>query len=285
MIRLSLPVGEEGHLSRSELVSFGGRAEAMDATMDDVATWRARVQEVVRGETRYPDVDAVYPTPMTSWPIDWAMAGVLARLVITFDRRHIVEFGAGASSLIFAQALARGSGGCLTAVEEDPRWSRDAWRWVEAVPGVDACMIASPVFFRASLVGVYHAYSRAAEAAAATRGPFDLVFVDAPDGYFGRDGALHAVYRSLAPGALIIVDDARRRKERDMIARWLRTYPGLVMLSNEPELGHGTAVIGFTGDRRERISARALVSGSVREAYAWLRNLTYEPPRPPVGSP
>jgi predicted O-methyltransferase YrrM len=248
----------------------------------NVETWRARVQEVVRTEARYPDVDAAYTPPTSSWPIPWATAGVLARLVIMLDRHDIAEFGAGASSLIFAQALARGSGGRLTTIEEDRRWSRAAWTRVEATPGVDACMIASPVFFRASRVGVYHAYTRAAEAAASMRGPFDLVLVDAPDGYFGRDGALHAIYHALAPGALIVVDDSRRRKERDMMARWLWTYPGLVMLADEPTLGHGTAVIGFTGDPRERLSARTLVSGSVREAYAWMRHLTYEPPVPPL---
>jgi predicted O-methyltransferase YrrM len=255
----------------------------MDATaVRDVESWRARVQDLVLGDARYPDVDAAYPVPTSSWPIDWAMAGVLARLVIALDRHDIVEFGAGASSLVFAQALARGSGGRLTAVEEDPRWSGDAWTRVKATPGVDACLIASPVFFRASRIGVYHGYHRAAAAAAAMRGPFDLALVDAPDGYFGRDGALHAIYRALTPGALIVVDDARRRKERDMMARWLWTYPGLVILADEPALGRGTAVIGFTGDRRERLSARTLISGSVREAYAWVRNLRYEPPRPPA---
>jgi predicted O-methyltransferase YrrM len=250
----------------------------------DVETWRTRVQEVVRGDARYPDVDAAYPDTNSAWPIDRAMAGVLARLVIALGCHDIVEFGAGASSIVFARALAHGTGGRLTTVEEDTRWSGGIWAQVVATPRVDARMIASPVFFRASRVGVYHAYGRAAESEAIERGPFDLVLVDAPDGYFGRDGALHAIYRALAPGALIVVDDARRRKERDMMARWLWTYPGLVVLDDEPALGHGTAVIGFTGDRTERVSARALVSGSVREAYAWVRNLTYKPPVPPAAT-
>lgn len=251
------------------------------AMIADRAAWRTRVQAAVTGTTRYPDVDAVYPTPTTSWPVDAAMAGVLARLVVEFDRRDIVEFGAGASSLVFAAAMSRGRGGRLTAVEEDVRWSRDSWRRVEATPRVDACMIASGVVFRADRTGVYHGYSLAAKAAAVARGPFDLALIDAPDGYYGRDGALHLIYEALAPGALIVVDDARRRKERDMMARWMRTYPGLVLLADEPDLGHGTAVIGFTGDRRVLLSPRVLASSAVREAYAWVRHLTYTPPVPP----
>jgi len=251
----------------------------------NVSAWRARVRAAVACPTRYPDVDAVYPTPTSSWPVHLDMARVLAHLVIEFDRRAVVEFGAGTSSLVLAAALGRGTGGRLTAVEEDLRWSRASWRRVEATPRVDACIIASGVVFRAERAGVYHGYSRAAKAAAIARGPFDLALIDAPDGFYGRDGALHLIYEALAPGALIVVDDSRRRKERDMMARWMRTYPGLVRLADEPDLGHGTAVLGFTGDRRVRLSPRALASGAVREAYAWVRNLTYTPPVPPSDSP
>jgi predicted O-methyltransferase YrrM len=251
----------------------------------DVSAWRARVQAAVESPTRYPDIDAVYPTPTSSWPVHLDMARVLAHLVIEFDRRAVVEFGAGTSSLVLAAALARGAGGRLTAVEEDIRWSRASWQRVKATSRVDARIIESRVVFRADRAGVYHGYSRAAKAAAVARGPFDLALIDAPDGFFGRDGALHLIYEALAPGALVVVDDSRRRKERDMMARWLRTYPGLVLLADEPDLGHGTAVLGFTGDRRVRLSPRALASGAVREAYAWVRNLAYTPPVPPSDSP
>jgi predicted O-methyltransferase YrrM len=240
---------------------------------------------LMSADTVYPDLEAIFPQTTSAWPIDRALARALAQLVIGRGLRDILEFGAGSSSVVFAKALELVGGGRLTSVEEEPAWSTDQWAIVSSTPNVEARMIHSRVFFRTGSLGLYHGYSAEARAAVAARGPFSLVFIDGPDGYIGRDGALHLAFPYLAPGALIVVDDARRRKERETIARWLAVYPGLSMLADAPSLGHGTAVLGYNGDSSHRVSARAFTSSAVREAYAWVRNLTYEPPRPPQEPP
>jgi predicted O-methyltransferase YrrM len=245
---------------------------------------RETVGALLAADTQYPEVERSFPSSTTSWPIDRTLGRLLARLVIQLGRRDILEFGAGSSSVVFAQALAKLGGGRLTTVEEDPAWSTAQWAVASNTPTVDARLIASRVFFRAAREGLYHGYDAAARSAVTARGPYSLVLIDGPDGYIGRDGALHLAYASLAPGALVIVDDAKRRKERDTIARWMAVYPGLTMLVDAPSLGHGTAVLEYTGDPTRRVSARAFASSALREAYAWVRNLTYEPPKPPVAA-
>jgi predicted O-methyltransferase YrrM len=245
----------------------------------------SRVQGLVSNDTVYVDVEAAFPASTSAWPIDRAMGRLLARLVVELGIRDVLEFGAGTSSVVFAQALARIGGGRLTSVEEDPAWSVDQWAIASTLPTVDARMIASRVFFRAERRGLYHGYTPDARAAVAARGPYSLVLIDGPDGYIGRDGALHLVFGHLAPNALVVVDDAKRRKEKDTIARWMAVYPGLTVLADAPHLGHGVAILGYSGDTTQRTSTRALVSSAVREAYAWVRNLTYQPPVPPAPTP
>ena len=84
-------------------------------------------------------------------------------------------------------------------------------------------------------------------------GPFDFVLVDAPQSWVGRAGALHVAHAHLAPGAVIVVDDAGREGERNLIAGWLRAYPGLRLAAFDPEYGRlGVAVLVFDGNRRVR---------------------------------
>jgi predicted O-methyltransferase YrrM len=260
-------------------------SDGYNLSMQSRAEWSTRISALVGADTRYDDVDRELPASSSAWPIDRDMAGVLARLVIELRLTRILEFGAGTSSIVFANALRRIGGGFLTSVEEDPRWSANLWARARAVPTVDGQMIVSRVYFRASRRGgLYHAYDDAAAAEVAQRGPFTLVLIDGPDGYIGRDGALHLAFSSLAPGALVVVDDAKRRKERDTMARWFATYPGLVPLADAPALGHGTAVLGYTGDPTVHLSPQAIASSAVREAYAWVRGLTNPPPVPPTTS-
>ncbi len=243
--------------------------------------WSARVGALLGDETQYPEVEGAFPSSTSAWPIPRELGRVLARLVVQLDRRNVLEFGAGASSMVFAQSLTRLGGGRLTSVEEDPRWTSAQWAFVSNMLGVDAHLVSSRVAFRLRREGMYHGYTAEAEAVIARRAPYSLVLIDAPDGYIGRDGALHLAFPYLAPGALIVVDDARRRKERDTIARWRATYPGLLLLADDPALGHGTAILGYTGDATRLVSPRAMLSSAIREAYASVRTLFDPLPTPP----
>jgi predicted O-methyltransferase YrrM len=60
--------------------------------------------------------------------------------------------------------------------------------------------------------------------------PIDLLIVDGPPystASLARYPALPRFWPRLAPGAVIVVDDANRPDERAMVARWLSEFPGL----------------------------------------------------------
>lgn len=221
--------------------------------------WSAHLRAIMYHDARYEDVERVL-SPETA-----ALGRVLARMMFQLELRDVLAFGAGVSSVIVAQALSGLGGGRLTAVEDDPAWGVDQWSPVAAMPGVDARLIGSPLFFRLGFGAPHHAYGVGAAAAVASRAPYSLVLVDPPHGHVGRDGTLHLAMPHLAPGALIVVHE-----EGDTIERWMDTYPGLGILHVDRVLGNGVVIIGYTGNPARQLSWRAILTGAIREARAWI---------------
>ncbi|MGF1568005.1 MAG: class I SAM-dependent methyltransferase [Nodosilinea sp.] len=218
-----------------------------------------------------PELQAVIAQCPGDWAITPAAAGVLGQAVSHLGAQNILEFGAGSSSVVLATALALAGGGKLTAIEQNPRWCADQWAFVQQQPQVESHMVEGQPQLGWGRLGLYFSFKQAAKTLA-TRGPFDLVVVDAPQYFFGRDGALPLVYRYLTPTAWIILDDAGREAERWAMARWLSTYPGLKLVYDHPDFGEkGLAVLRCQGRLQPRWSPWAFVSGA-KHTVATLRD-------------
>lgn len=227
--------------------SLAGRTATLRLVTPD-----PRVQGAWFAPAVIPPVEAVLPpTSNKRWAIHPTLGRFLATAVTELGCQNILEFGAGSSSLVLATALGEAGGGRLTSVEQTPEYSGRAWKTVQSIAGVDAQMVVAEPRFVLDRRGAYHAFRRAAPALAA-RGPFDLVLVDAPPRFFGREGALHLALPHLAPGALIALDDAKRAGERWVVRRWVGVYPGLTLVHFDALTVHGIAVLRFSGDRAVR---------------------------------
>jgi predicted O-methyltransferase YrrM len=200
------------------------------------------------------------------WAVSADLASLLARLVAARRARSVLEFGAGRSSVVLATALSLAGGGRLTTVEHEPAYSAEAWTVARSTPGVDALLVTAPLRREWSREGCLYSYAGVHDRLG-PRGPFDLVFVDAPPGRFGRDTALHAAFPHLEPRALIVLDDAGRVRESSTRHRWLQRYRGIRLAALEPEFGTaGVAVFEFTGDRARRVALKAFV-GSLHDRW------------------
>lgn len=213
-------------------------------------------------------VAGVLPDDSSEWPLPARTAAFLGRLVQSRNLGRTLEFGAGSSSVVLAHALAGRGGGMLTSLERSPEWCAGQWAEVARLASVDARLVRSRLAFRATRAGVAWCYELA-PAALAERGPFELVLVDAPQSWVGRAGAMHTALAYLSEDAVIVVDDAGREGERNLIAGWLRAYPGLRLAVFDPEFGRlGIGVLVFDGNRSVRWDALTM-AGSVLDA---LRN-------------
>lgn len=204
-------------------------------------------------------VEEVLPRTSSRWPISAEFGRVLARIVAGCGARNVLEFGAGASSIVLARALSVAGGGQLTSIEQMPQWCSKEWSVVERVTNVDSQMIVAQPRSTISRLGLTSQFTGAKDALL-RRGQYDLVVIDAPQWFFGREGALPLVHASLAAGAWIVLDDAARHAEQTTLLRWLRTYDGLRLVLFEPSLGKGIAVMRFSGERRARLDLATFVS-------------------------
>jgi predicted O-methyltransferase YrrM len=229
----------------------------------------AQIIEILHSSALDSSIEAVLPDGSNLWPISPQLGRFLAGLISKFNLRNILEFGAGSSSLVLAQALSTCGGGRLTSVEQMPEWCEKQWAEVKQIPNVDARLIVSSPRFTMNRRGFYHTFSTAT-IELAHRSPFDLVLIDAPQYFYGRDGSLYTALPHLARNALIVLDDAARSDERWTLWRWLRIYSGLKLAVYELTFGgRGVAVLRYSGDPSAKMDLLSLMTSSYHAAQAW----------------
>jgi predicted O-methyltransferase YrrM len=145
------------------------------------------------------------------------------------DRKRIVELGSGISSIVIGRLLAQ-RGGKLTAVEHDPDWAQLVRSQVERerLDGVVEVIGSSLEPHPASWSGAPW-YSR--ESVALLPGGISLLLIDGPPGYgegmsHSRYPALQALADRVERGGLVILDDADRESEREIVAKWSEEMTG-----------------------------------------------------------
>lgn len=158
----------------------------------------------------------------TEWAISLEMAHVLEGLVLRLRPASILEFGAGRSSLVLAGALQASGGGRLTSIEHQPQFAEPAFQQMGQYSAVDARMFHAALTLRLSRHGLLHSYTGVGEALR-RRGPFNMVFIDAPPGHLGREATLLAAAPFLAQSAIVVLDDAARPAEKTAVRRWERS--------------------------------------------------------------
>lgn len=175
------------------------------------------------------------------WAIHPDTARYLSRYIIGNRITRIIEFGAGASSVVFSNSMAHVGGGKLTSFEENPVWCHDAWDKVRRVANVDSQLVGVRTRLKLDRRGCYFGYDlpELPEGRLAA----DLVFIDAPHGSMGRAGGAHAVIDRLPAGAVLFFDDTSRPRDQQTISLLLRRYPHLEVTGHSSSLGRGLTAV------------------------------------------
>jgi predicted O-methyltransferase YrrM len=213
-----------------------------------------------RGAAHVQDVEALLQlfsrfTPraaMTSsgaWALEPTGLLRIVDLVQTKPIRTIVELGSGTSTLWLAYALeARGTGGRIVSLDHDPHFA-GLTRTALAAHGFgrDVADVRDAPLMDGVVVG--HATPWYDPQSFADLAEVDLLIVDGPPqatGDLARYPALPALLDKLAPNAIIVVDDAHRPDEIEMVEQWRELDPRLRTL-DEP--GPGRQVFLELADR------------------------------------
>lgn len=159
---------------------------------------------------------------------DWAAApDMLMELVSTIDRHRpglVVELGSGISTVVIARRLQQLGHGRLVTLEHDGDFARTTQEALEMHSLTDVVQLVvaplGPVRQDDRDLVWYQVSPDVLEAAGDA---IDMLFVDGPPGRSGplaRYPALPLLRHLLAPGALILVDDADRPGEAEAVRRW-----------------------------------------------------------------
>lgn len=143
---------------------------------------------------------------------------------VLLERRptRVVELGSGTSSVWVARHL-ESTGGRLVSIEHDERYAA-ATRAQLARQGLTAIAEVRLAPLR-DIGDGRRWYDRAA---LADLKDIDLLIVDGPPGavcHHARKPALEVLRDSLRPGAIVMLDDADRSQEQEILAEWTARWP------------------------------------------------------------
>lgn len=156
-----------------------------------------------------------------SWKADTGLLTLLADEIETRRPAQVVEFGAGASTLILARALQLWGGGQLTSFDQHPDFVALTRDWL-AGHGLHADLRAAPLAPSPSgWPGLWYDAHAVPER-------IDLLVIDGPPWTIHplTRGAAATLFDRIAPGGAVVLDDAARPGERLVARRWRAAWPG-----------------------------------------------------------
>lgn len=189
------------------------------------------------------------------WGIGHDSVGVLAQVFAAVKPSLVLEFGSGTSTVVLA-ALAEAQGGSSRVVSLDERddfAARTRGHLQRLGLSRRATVVVAPVEQRR--VGDWQGWCYHPQPSALTRalagGRADLVFVDGPATWLKRRGdcrfgALLMAHECAGPQAVVIADDAFRRRDRANLHRWA-TRAGAALLGIVA-VDHGLGIAALRPD-------------------------------------
>ena len=169
---------------------------------------------------KYLELPADALPSLGSWKADTALLGHIVRAVEELRPREVVELGCGASSLILARALQRNGAGRLTSFDQHRDFVAATRAWL-AEYGLHATMHEAPLVADPSRWGpLWYDLTH-------LPATIDLLVIDGPPwaiNPFVR-GRAEVLFTRIAPGGLVVLDDAARPGERIVARRWRQDWP------------------------------------------------------------
>ena len=165
-----------------------------------------------------------------SWAVDADFARMVAREA---EARHglIVELGSGMSTQLITTILAAKDSGRLISFDHDPHFAGATAAALDPAGAERAEVVVAPLREQVFAETAIEWYDAEAILAALPDEPIELLVVDGPPSFATtapvRWPAIEVLGPRLAPGAVVLLDDGRRRQERAAATRWAADHPGL----------------------------------------------------------
>jgi predicted O-methyltransferase YrrM len=158
------------------------------------------------------------------------LALLLASKIIENVPSLILEVGSGISTIVAGYCLKKNNWGKLISLEHDPRYAVDTRHAVRLHGLTDFVEVVDAPLGEMTQGAEKYTWYSPSILETIDQGSVELVFVDGPPGKLrklSRYPALPILYEMLSENATILIDDANRVDESEMIRLWLRQFPSL----------------------------------------------------------
>lgn len=155
-----------------------------------------------------------------SWKADMGLLRHIVREIARLRPAHVVELGAGASTLVAARALALHGGGQLHSYDQHGGFVDATRQWL-ADHHLSVDIRHAPLDHRGpDWPGRWYALEGLPDR-------IDLLIIDGPPWSVHPlvRGAAESLFSRLAPNGVVLLDDAARPGERLVARRWRRRWP------------------------------------------------------------
>ncbi|MFB0875906.1 MULTISPECIES: class I SAM-dependent methyltransferase [unclassified Sphingobium] len=155
-----------------------------------------------------------------SWKADVGFLRHIVREIARLRPAHVVELGAGASSLVAARALQLHGGGRLHSFDQHGGFVDATRQWL-GDHGLDVDIRHAPLTQESGdWPGRWYAVDHLPDR-------IDLLIIDGPPWSVHPlvRGAADCLFSRLSPGGVVLLDDAARPGERLVARRWRRRWP------------------------------------------------------------
>jgi predicted O-methyltransferase YrrM len=154
-----------------------------------------------------------------SWKADVGLLRLVSDHIAAHRPAVMVEFGAGASTLIAARALQRAGGGRLFSFEQHEDFVEATRQWL-AEYDLEAEIRTAPLAPSKGWPGLWYQHGPLPDR-------IDLLVIDGPPWTIHplTRGAAESLFDRIAVGGTVMLDDAARPGERLVARRWRKRWP------------------------------------------------------------
>jgi predicted O-methyltransferase YrrM len=154
-----------------------------------------------------------------SWKADVGLLRLVSGHIAAHRPSVMVEFGAGASTLVAARALQRAGGGRLYSFDQHEDFVEATRQWLGEF-GLDAEIRAAPLQPSPHWPGLWYQHGPLPDR-------IDLLVIDGPPWTIHplTRGAAESLFDRIAVGGTVMLDDAARPGERLVARRWRKRWP------------------------------------------------------------
>lgn len=163
--------------------------------------------------------------PLGEWAISPDLAHVLICTVLANRPKCIVECGSGTSTLLMAYCLKQIGEGVIWSLEHEEKYARTTRKNLKAHGMEDQARVVHAPLQQVLLNGKSWLWYETTFLDKLD--PIDLLFIDGPParlGHMMRYPALPLIHQRLSKHAVIILDDAGRKDERQIVEVWLKEF-------------------------------------------------------------